>query len=78
MKIINKNSNPERSIYYLGSKVLEVLKSTSKKRFDSFEVYIQIKQLYNISFSLYIFTLDWLFLLGLIRQNETGSLEKCF
>ena len=32
--IVNKNTNPERDLYYLGGKVIEVLNSYTKNEID--------------------------------------------
>ena len=76
--IVDKHTNPERDIYYLGSMVIELLSETEETSFDYINIYQELKSRIEISFKLYILTLDWLFLLGTISKGKNGTLEKCF
>lgn len=75
--IINKNTHPERDVYYLGAKVIEVLSTYENNVFDYFEVYAQINTKEKISINLFSLVLDWLFIIGVIKNGKKG-LEKCF
>jgi len=76
--IINKNINPERDLYYLGGKVIEILDSSNKTKFDYFELYSSLNKNHNISINLFSLVLDWLFILGAVKKDKKGLLEKCF
>lgn len=76
--IVNKNINPERDLYYLGGKVIEILNSSNKTKFDYFELYNNLNKSHNISINLFSLVLDWLFILGVIKKGKKGLLEKCF
>jgi len=76
--IISKNTNPERDLYYLGGKVIELLASSKNTKHDYFELYIRLNNAQAISFNLYVLTLDWLFVLGAIKNSTDGCIEKCF
>lgn len=76
--IVNKNINPERDLYYLGGKVIEILDSSKSTKFDYFELYSSLNKSSAISINLFSLVLDWLFILGVIRKNKKGVLEKCF
>ncbi|MFH0875937.1 MAG: ABC-three component system middle component 6 [archaeon] len=73
--IIGKDQNPERQIYYLGGLILECIK-TETNEIDFFEAFKKINTDREISMNLYTFSLDWLFLLGLIEQKG-GKIIKC-
>ncbi len=75
--IINKDGNPERAIYYFGAMIIDELKKHPTRRADFFEIYQVVKKSHNISLNLFSLTLDWLFILGAIKNNE-GYIEKCF
>ncbi|VVH61356.1 hypothetical protein BSPWISOX_1549 [uncultured Gammaproteobacteria bacterium] len=75
--IIDKDTNPTRDVYYLGSELLAVLEQQSAKKVDFFVAFDLLKKQTNISMSLYILTIDWLFLLGSVRSYD-GAIEKCF
>jgi hypothetical protein len=75
--IINKNIHPERDVYYLGAKVIEVLSTQESNLFDYFEVFAQLNEKEKISINLFSLVLDWLFIIGVIKNGNKG-LEKCF
>ena len=75
--ILGKDTNPQKQLYYLGGQVLAELKQSDQKEFDYFEIYHSIKTRESISINLFTLTLDWLFLLGAVK-NKKGKLVKCF
>lgn len=75
--ILGKNINPKKQIYYLSALIIEELKNVETSDFDYFDIYHKIKTREYISINLYSLSLDWLFLLGAIKQNK-NKLEKCF
>lgn len=76
--IINKNTNPERDLYYLGGKVIEVLNSFTKNEIDYFDLFLSLNKSNKISLNLYSLVLDWLFILGVIKKGNKGLIIKCF
>lgn len=76
--IVNKNTNPERDLYYLGGKVIEVLNSYTKKEIDYFDLFLSINKSNKVSLNLYSLVLDWLFILGVIKKGNKGLIIKCF
>lgn len=76
--IINKNINPERDLYYLGGKVIEVLNMFDEQEIDYFELYINLNKVNKISINLYSLVLDWLFILGVIKKGNKSVIVKCF
>jgi hypothetical protein len=75
--ILGKDTHPTRNIYYLGSVVLGIIKSSSKDKIDFFDTFQKLNEKEKVSMNLYTLTLDWLFLLGAIKNNN-GRFEKCF
>lgn len=76
--IISKDTNPERDLYYLGAKVIEILSNDDDKQLDFFSVFEKLRSSEMISVHLFILTLDWLFITGVINKLEQGQIEKCF
>jgi len=76
--IINKNTNPERDLYYLGGKVIEVLNTFDQKEIDYFDLYVNLNKVNKISINLYSLVLDWLFILGVIKKGNKSVIVKCF
>lgn len=75
--IIGKDINPQKQIYYLSALIIKELNNTKASAVDSFNIYHKIKRKEDISINLYLLSLDWLFLLGAIKQNK-NKIEKCF
>jgi len=76
--IIDQNIHPERDLYYLGSRLIKHLLSSEESILDYLELYTSFRQENDISLSLFSLTLDWLFLLGLVKKFEKGGIVKCF
>lgn len=76
--IVSKDTNPEKDLYYLGARVLEVLASTDTSEVDYVDVFLNLKSEIRITNNLYALSLDWLYLLGAIEISEEGNIRKCF
>jgi len=76
--IISKNTNPERDLYYLGGKVIEVLAASNSDKYDYFDLYAKVNKEQTIGLNLFILTLDWLFILGVVKNSNNGCIERCF
>lgn len=76
--IISKDINPKRDFYYLGAKVIDILSSSEDDEFDFFCVFEKLKSSENVSVNLFILTLDWLFIIGVINKSDKGQIVKCF
>ena len=73
--LLPDNIQPELSIYYNGGIVLVNLKNKPKQ--DLIELYSNIKKNNEITFSLFLLCLDWLYLIELAKYNERGEIELC-
>jgi hypothetical protein len=76
--IIDKNTNPERDLYYLGSILIDLLQNKENKEVDYMDLYALINNKREITINLYSLTLDWLFILGLVAKSENGKIKICF
>jgi len=76
--IINRNINPERDLYYLGAKVIDLLSNTRSAEVDFFDLYYEMKGKEQITLNLFSLVLDWLFVIGVIKNGAKGKLIKCF
>ena len=75
--IIDKDTNPSRDVYYIGSELLAILDKHDFKEIDLVDAFNLLNKKVKISMSLFILTVDWLFLLGSIKSQK-GLIEKCF
>ena len=76
--IVSKNIHPERDLYYLGAKAIEILNSSDKEEWDYFDLFSELNHKNEISLNLYSLVLDWLFILSIIQQGKDGRIKKCF
>ena len=76
--IVNSNTTPDRDLYYLGSKVIEMLISVDEEEFEYFDLFQKLNSELNVSVNLFTLVLDWLFILGAIKNAEKGLIKKCF
>jgi hypothetical protein len=73
--LLPDNIHPDNSIYYNGAFVIESLKKeTSYKMLD---LYQEVKTKKQMSFSVFILCLDWLYLLEVAKFNSKGEIELC-
>ena len=73
--LLPDNIHPENSIYYNGAFVIEALKKdTSYKMLDLFQ---EVKTKRQMSFSVFILCLDWLYLLEVAKLNAKDEIELC-
>ncbi|MBU0473282.1 MAG: hypothetical protein KKF62_03890 [Bacteroidetes bacterium] len=76
--ILSNDIKPDRDLYFLGSKVIEVLIDSDEKKVDYFELFKKVNSELEISLNLYTLVLDWLFIIGVIKNAENRLIEKCF
>lgn len=64
--IVSKDITPDKNIYYIGALVIRILKDLNIDKIDILDVYKELNKKCNISITLLILTLDWLFILDII------------
>lgn len=73
--LLPDNIHPDNSIYYNGAFVIDSLKKdTSYKMLD---LYQEVKSKKQMSFSVFILCLDWLYLLEVAKFNTKGEIQLC-
>lgn len=73
--IVNQDNHPQRQLYYLGAKALEILNAKGGV-IDFFDIYQELKIKEDISIRLFVLTVDWLYLLGVITSDK-GLIKRC-
>lgn len=76
--IISSDIKPDRDLYFLGGKVIEVLLTSKEDEVDYFELFQKVNSELEITINLYTLVLDWLFIIGVIKNAKNGLLRKCF
>lgn len=74
--LIPDNIHPEQTIYFNGA---YVLKAIQKHRvMNILDLFIETKNEQDMTMPVFVLCLDWLFLLNLIKLNDSGKVELCF
>lgn len=76
--IVSKDISPERDVYYIGARIIELLSNETELLVDFFDLYKNLNVTEKISINLYSLTLDWLFIIGVIDNANNGNIKKCF
>jgi len=72
--LLPDNIHPENSVYYNGAIVLDVLQKNSS--IELLELYRLVKNIRNISFPLFILSIDWLYLIDIVDLKKE-KVELC-
>lgn len=64
---------PTNSLYFVGGYVISSLKENNNIKL--LELYLITKEKIKVSISIFILSLDWLFLIGVVMENKEGNLE---
>ena len=73
--LLPDNIHPENTIYYNGSFVLKALQEESM--IDLLDLYIVTQKSREMSMSIFVLCLDWLFLLNIVSFDEQGMITLC-
>lgn len=74
--LLPDNIHPDNSIYYNASFVLQILQTQKTQKL--FDLYQKVKEKQNMSFSIFLLSIDWLYLLDLVILKESGEIQLCF
>ena len=73
--LLPDNIHPELSIYYNGSVILKELEQKPEQKL--LELYHNVKKSNDMSFSVFVLSLDWLYLIQSAQISEKGVVRKC-
>lgn len=73
--LIPDHIHPESTVYFNGAVVLKVIQTRSRQ--PILDLYLTAEQEHPMSLPMFVLSLDWLFLLNLVRINEQGEVELC-
>ena len=73
--LLPDNIHPELSISYNGYIVLKELKKKNKQKLVS--LYQEVKKINNMSFQIFVLSLDWLYLLNVAKIDKNGEVNLC-
>lgn len=73
--ILPNNIKPELSLYYTGALIIKILKK--KNKYNLYELFIDININNNITFNLFMLTLDWLYLIETLDIKNGNEVNLC-
>ncbi|MCH4171639.1 MAG: hypothetical protein LKF36_10475 [Lactobacillus sp.] len=73
--ILPNDTRPETSLYYLGGLIISALKETESTEMPFLELFSSVKERQAISLKLFALTLDWLYLIALVKVDEEGVVQ---
>ncbi|WP_373285333.1 ABC-three component system middle component 6 [Hymenobacter qilianensis] len=76
--LLPKDTNPKNSIYFYGAIVCNKLEEVKEGEIDFLDLFTKSREESEISLQSFVLTLDWLFILGLIKLDKFGLIKKCF
>ncbi len=72
--LLPDNIHPKNSIYYNGALVLQVLQK--KNGLNLVSLYLEVKQVKELTFPVFILCLDWLYIANIAEIKE-GRVKLC-
>lgn len=73
--LLPDNIHPDISIYYNGAIVLSQLNKEPRQKI--LDLYSKAKNDNNMSFPVFVLSLDWLYLIEAAEIDEEGVIRKC-
>lgn len=72
---------PEKSLYVIGGRIIEIFNVINRRTIDTkslYNLYISEFTKDNLSFSYFLYALDWLFIIGFIDIYNNTKVKRCF
>jgi hypothetical protein len=79
--ILPQDIAPEKSMYVMGSRILQILNKEPHKVVDPKLVYDKYTLLHSdtkITYNYFLYALDWLYLLNAVELTENIKIKKCY
>ena len=78
--LVSTAMRPQQTIYYLGAALLKCILSEDARTIDSLLLFEDFRnvQKNKVSFTQYMYALNWLYILGAIELDGKGDIIKCF
>lgn len=67
--------NPKYSLYYCGAIILNHL--LGKQKVEILDLYMQVNNASKMEYSLFVLSLDWLYLTGKVKIENSNQISLC-
>ena len=72
--MITIDTDPKANPVYIGSVVLRIFQSNDSMIIEISRLYDLVKSVFELSFDLFLYSLDWLFIIGAIELDGNGGI----
>lgn len=79
--ILPQDTIPEKSIYVMGSRIIQILNKEPHNIIDPkiiYDKYTLIHPEIKISYNYFLYALDWLYILNAVDLTENLGIKKCY
>lgn len=73
--LLPENIHPANSLYFNGAYVLDALRNIGET--SPMDLFMEARKSREMQMPLFVLTLDWLFLAGLVTYNSHGNIQSC-
>ncbi|TWU67804.1 hypothetical protein AYI74_13605 [Shewanella algae] len=72
--MITIDSDPQVNPVNIGAYILSNLAKSDYAEVEIEEIYMEVKEEFNASYDVFVYTLDWLYVVGAISLSEKGNI----
>ncbi len=72
--MITIDTDPKANPVYIGSVVLRIFQSNDSMVIEISRLYDLVNSIFELSFDLFLYSLDWLFIIGAIELDGNGAI----
>lgn len=79
--LVDLESHPERSLYYVGARMIHALREAPTGRIEIEWLFRRLNDgggVRSVPLEYCMLAADWLFLLGVVKVTPDGDIERCF
>ncbi|KAA1189838.1 ABC-three component system middle component 6 [Photorhabdus heterorhabditis] len=71
--MITIDTDPKVNLIYLGGHIIKLFQNSDTRRFEVSTLYDYVNDSIELSFELFLYSLDWLFVIDIIELDENGD-----
>ncbi|NHB92129.1 ABC-three component system middle component 6 [Photorhabdus cinerea] len=71
--MITIDTDPKVNLIYLGGYIIKLFQNSDTRRFEVSTLYDYVNDSIELSFELFLYSLDWLFVIDIIELDENGD-----
>lgn len=72
--MITIDTDPKANPVYIGGVILRIFQVNDSRTIDISRLYDSVNDFFELSFDLFLYSLDWLFVIGVIELDGNGGI----